>query len=181
MELDFTRLFDDEPTPTTESEDPRTFLYTPQNKQRSDAARRRTVDELSRDTPERTETPLEAPPPPYPIQNTPSPQNAAESPLDPLQSKQAIETALKVLERNKQSREATEGIMQQLELDITKHKNPCTLLLYAAEALDRLSGHGDGYIQRIERALTENGYLTESDPTIRAEGAAAEGSGNLLP
>lgn len=133
------------------------------------------------DTPERTETPLEAPPPPYPIQNTPSPQNAAESPLDPLQSKQAIETALKVLERNKQSREAAEGIMKQLELDITKHKDPCTLLLYAAEALDRLSGHGDGYIQRIEKALTENGYLTESDPTIRAEGAAAEGSGNLLP
>lgn len=113
------------------------------------------------DAPERTETPLEAPPPPYPIQNTPSPQNATESPLDPLQSKQAIETALKVLERNKQSREAAEGIMQQLELDISKHKDPCTLLLYAAEALDRISGHGDGYIQRIETALKDNGYTTE--------------------
>ena len=111
--------------------------------------------------PERTETPLEAPPLPYPIQNTPRPQNATESPLDPLQSKQAIETALKVLERNKQSREAAEGIMKQLELDIAKHKDPCTLLLYAAEALDRLSGKGDGYIRRIENALEKNGYTTE--------------------
>ena len=124
MELDFTRLFDDEATPA----------------------------------PKRTETPPDATaePTPYPIPLEHN--NAVQRTLDPLESDSRINAALKVLERDKFNREAAEGIMLQLELDISRKKDPTTLLLYAAEALDRLSGKGDGYIRRIENALEKNGY-----------------------
>lgn len=113
----------------------------------------------SRNAPERTESHAEPPQGLNPSNYTPNPQNAVQSPLDPLENELAIKAAKRILDNNKVNREATDGIMKQIEIDLAAHKDPCTLLLYAAEALDRISGRGDGYIKRIEQALKQNGYI----------------------
>lgn len=111
------------------------------------------------DTQRATETPPEATQALNPINYTPNPQNAVQRTPDPLQSDTTIKAALEIVKTYKLNREATDGIMKQIELDLAEHKDPATLLLFAAEALDRISGRGDGYIKRIEQALKANGYI----------------------
>lgn len=91
-----------------------------------------------------------------PSNYTPNPQNAVQSTLDPTENNLIIEQARKIVLDYRQKREATEGIMQQIEQDIGK-QDPLLLLLFAAEALDRLSGYGDGYIKRLEDRATAAG------------------------
>lgn len=109
--------------------------------------------------PERPRTHTEPPQSLNPSNYTPSTQNTVQRTLDPTESELAIKAAKRILDNNKVNREATDGIMKQIEIDLAAHKDPCTLLLYAAEALDRISGRGDGYIKRIEQALKQNGYI----------------------
>lgn len=103
----------------------------------------------SRNAPERTESHAEPPQGLNPSNYTPNPQNAVQSPLDPLESKLLVEQAAKIVRDYRQKRAAAAGIMQQIEQDIGK-QDPMLLLLFAAEALDRLSGGGDSYIKRLE-------------------------------
>ena len=105
--------------------------------------------ELFTGTPERTTTPAESPQPLPPIIPPPRPQNAVESPLAPSMDEALVNIARKIIHDHEIYREMTDGIMQQIEQDIGK-QDPLLLLLFAAEALDRLSGRGDGYIKRLE-------------------------------
>lgn len=106
--------------------------------------------------PKCTETPFTGTQEGKPSNYTAEPQNAVENTPEAVLREFEVTTALRAVKMN---REAAEGIMRQLELDILKHRDLCVLLLYAAEALDRMSGHGDGYFVRIKQALQENGYM----------------------
>ena len=106
-------------------------------------------ESTDRNTTERTESHAEPPQWANPSNYTPTAQNAVQRTLDPLENKLLIEQAEKIVKDYRQKREAAAGIMKQIEQDIGK-QDPMLLLLFAAEALDRLSGGGDSYIKRLE-------------------------------
>ena len=93
---------------------------------------------------------------PTPINYPPQVQNATAGKFDPL------ENARKICERYQVSRQATDGIMRQVLLDISNHQDPIRLILFLSEALDRSSGGGDAYIKQVEAALIENGYQSDT-------------------
>ena len=101
---------------------------------------------------DRTETPPEPRSDSHPIRIYPSPQNALQSTSDPSERDQLYLQAYRIITDYKQKRAAAEGIMRQIEKDIGT-KDPLTLLLLAAEALDRMSGGGDMYIKRLQAKL----------------------------
>ena len=109
---------------------------------------------------ERIETRTEPPQGFNPSNYTPSVQNAVESPLAALERNQLLEQAGKIVKDYRQKRAAAEGIMQQIEKDIGK-QDPLLLLLFAAEALDRMSGGGDQYIKRLEARAAAAGIGIE--------------------
>ena len=102
--------------------------------------------------------------------NGPEPTGATQSPPEATEGKKAgaeqytklIGLATKICKHYKFSRQATDGIMKQVLLDIAAHKDPVKLILFLSEALDRASGGGDLYIKQVEQALNDNGYITES-------------------
>jgi hypothetical protein len=100
--------------------------------------------------------------------NGSSPQNIEISPpqglLEPAE-RADIEKALKVLHDYKIFRQITDGIMQQIEQDVGK-QDPLLLLLMAAEALDRISGRGDGYYKRLKACIDAAGLKVKPyEPT----------------
>lgn len=99
---------------------------------------------------------------PTPTNYPPQTQNATESKFDPLENEWRLETARKICERYQVSRQATDGIMRQVLLDISNHQDPIRLILFLSEALDRSSGGGDAYIKQVEAALIENGYQSDA-------------------
>lgn len=108
--------------------------------------------------PERTETPIRPRQAPYPIQIYPSEKCPSQRTPDPSEREQLFLQAYRIISDYKQKRAAAEGIMRQIEKDIGK-KDPLTLLLLAAEALDRMSGGGDRYIKRLQqKARSAGGY-----------------------
>ena len=99
---------------------------------------------------------------PTPINYPPQVQNATAGKFDPLENEWRLETARKICERYQVSRQATDGIMRQVLLDISNHQDPIRLILFLSEALDRSSGGGDAYIKQVEAALIENGYQSDT-------------------
>lgn len=90
-----------------------------------------------------------------------TPQNASQSPTAAYTAEQLelLKTAREIVTRHKISREITEGVMLQLEKDLAEGKdNLPTLILFLTEALDRVSGGGDHYIKRAEKALRDSGH-----------------------
>lgn len=117
-------------------------------------------DNESRYASERTETPSEPPQSLKPINYTPNVQNAVQSLPAPLERELLLEQAVRIVKDYKQKRAAAEGIMKQIEQDIGKQE-PMLLLLFAAEALDRLCGGGDRYIKRLEEKAAAAGIEAE--------------------
>ena len=105
---------------------------------------------------ERTKTLSEPPQSLRPINYTPNEQNAVQSLPAPLERELLLEQAVRIVKDYKQKRAAAEGIMKQIEQDIGK-QDPMLLLLFAAEALDRMSGGGDRYIKRLEEKAAAAG------------------------
>ena len=93
---------------------------------------------------------------------TAEPQSISQSVTEAYRGKseELLATAREIIIRDRLKREITEGIMLQLEKDLSEHKNNLPkLLMYLAEALDRSSGGGDQYILRVEKSLKDNGYI----------------------
>lgn len=63
-----------------------------------------------------------------------------------------IAAAREIVKRDRYNREAAEGCMKQALRDITE-KPAELVVLYLAEALDRMSGGGDGFIKQMSAAL----------------------------
>ena len=109
---------------------------------------------------ESTRMPSEASQSPEPINYTPLAQNAVQSLSAPSERELLFEQAVRIVKDYKQKRAAAEGIMRQIEQDIGK-QDPMLLLLFAAEALDRMSGGGDSYIKRLEEKAAAAGIEAE--------------------
>ena len=90
-----------------------------------------------------------------PINYTPNEQNAVQSLPDPSERELLFEQAVRIVKDYKRKRSAAEGIMRQIEQDIGK-QDPM-LLMFVAEALDRMSGGGDRYIKRLEEKAAAAG------------------------
>lgn len=99
---------------------------------------------------------------PTPTNYPPPAQNATAGKFDPIENEWRLETARKICERYQVSRQATDGIMKQVLLDISNHQDPIKLILFLSEALDRSSGGGDAYIKQVEAALIQNGYQSDA-------------------
>lgn len=87
-----------------------------------------------------------------PSNYTPDITAPLESLLDPLKSKPIVKAAVNIIKADRENRATADGIIKQIEQDLKAGIDPRKLLLLAAEALDRMSGHGDSYIKRIEAA-----------------------------
>lgn len=88
---------------------------------------------------------------------------SSESPL-PLSAgvssaeRDLIAAAREIVKRDRYNREAAECCMKQLMQDLDNgDRDYIKFLLYAAEALDRMSGGGDGYLKRLEYHLEQAG------------------------
>ena len=81
-----------------------------------------------------------------------SPSLTAANPRD------ALFTAHEIIKRDKLNREAAEGCMKQIIQDLDNgDRDYQKFLLYAAEALDRATGGGDGYFKWLEYHLEQAG------------------------
>ena len=90
-----------------------------------------------------------------------NPQNAAESLTAASTAEQLklINTAREIVKEYKITREIAEGAMLQLEKDLAEGKDDLTVnLLFLTEALDRVTGGGDQFIFRAEKALRAAGH-----------------------
>ena len=63
------------------------------------------------------------------------------------------ESAVKVLKNEQINRKAAEGCRRQILLDLENGKDPREILLFAAEAIGRLSGCGDSFFEEVREKL----------------------------
>lgn len=66
-----------------------------------------------------------------------------------------METAMKVLKNERLNREIAEGCKAQILLDIGKGKDLREILLFAAEAISRLSGCGDSFFDEVRDGVVK--------------------------
>ena len=72
----------------------------------------------------------------------------------------ATDTALKIIEEYKRGRAIAEGVKHQVIKDIGDQP-PEFLILLLCEALDRISGGGDGYFDQVQSVMRSKGIPSE--------------------
>lgn len=66
-----------------------------------------------------------------------------------------IEAAIQIIENDRINHEISEGCRLQILQDLERKENPYKLLLFAAEAIGRLSNCGDSYYLQVKNKLIE--------------------------
>ena len=64
-----------------------------------------------------------------------------------------MEKAVKVLKNERLNREIAKGCREQILLDLGKGKDLREILLFAAEAIGRLSGCGDSFFEEVREKI----------------------------
>ena len=67
----------------------------------------------------------------------------------------APDRAQEIIKTYELNREIMLGAKEQIMLDIKEHQNPFTMILFCAEALDRMSGGGDKLYLDIKAAMID--------------------------